>query len=342
LEGEHELTFTVPGYKDVVLTVNETEHINLNMMEIKSDILKSVTPQADIPVYAGNGITVMSSGDNNFVVSKSNIDYSNIGINKLSETIEVTKANENDDKISIFVALQPEKEISDANVYLLHTSNGKYSKIFMSQFGDSISYEILSNKLTYKNIYNQRENFVLAERKAPVLKTDLDYVIVNSKLSIPLSNIAVDPDNIDDLTFQIKSVSNNQYEVNLSDDYLEVIHNNSDNDAAITLSITHDGITNEVSITVRKSDSSSNEVLGSNQDILVLFPNPTNDRVFLRIIDDNLSVEKIHVFDLQGRLTTSLLRPDISNIEISLPTKGIYLVSVFTNKGVVTQRIIKN
>jgi photosystem II stability/assembly factor-like uncharacterized protein len=340
MEGEHELTFIQTGYKDSTINVTEATTINLALQPIQSDLLQTITPQSNIPTYAGNGITVMSSGNNGFIVSKSNLDYSTLGVDKLSETIEVTKATPNNDKISIFVALQPEKEIVTDNMYLLHISNGQYFKIFTEYFGDSISFDKSSDKLTYKNIYKQRENFVLAEKKAPVINTDLSFIINNPQLSIPLNYIASDPDKIDDITFQIKSISNDNYDVNIYEGYLSIIQKEKAGDLNIELVVTHDNINQNVVISVINNNVSSIQVKEIDTNI-ILYPNPTSDKVFLKHDASNIHIDKIHIFDIQGKLISALAHPNSSNIEILLPTSGNYFVSIFTNKGVITKKIIR-
>jgi photosystem II stability/assembly factor-like uncharacterized protein/surface antigen len=340
MEGEHELTFIQTGYKDSTVYVTEATTINLALQPIRSELLQTIIPQPNIPTYAGNGITVMSSGNNDFIVSKSNLDYSALGLNKLSETTEVTKATPNNDKISIFVALKPEKEIVTDNMYLLHIVNGQYFKIFTEHFGDSIDFDKFSDKLTCKNIYKQRENFVLAEKKAPVINTDLSFIINNPQLVIPLNYIASDPDKIDDITFQIKSISNDNYDVNIYEGYLNIVQKEKTGDLNIELIVTHDNINRNVMVSVINNNVSSIQVKEIDTNI-TLYPNPADDKVFLKHDASNIYIDKIHIFDIQGKLISALTHFNSSNIEISLPTSGNYFVSIFTNKGVITKNIIR-
>ena len=79
--------------------------------------------------------------------------------------------------------------------------------------------------------------------------------------------------------------------------------------------------------------------IAENQDILSLqiFPNPTEDEIF---IQSNLQIEKVEVYSLLGSL---LISEDNFNNKISVSAlhAGIYLLKVYTNKGFVVRKIVK-
>jgi hypothetical protein len=70
--------------------------------------------------------------------------------------------------------------------------------------------------------------------------------------------------------------------------------------------------------------------------VLIVYPNPTENQ--LRIINYELGIEKIKLFDIFGRQvyeTTETIF-DISH----LPT-GVYFVQIKTETGIITQKVIK-
>lgn len=84
-------------------------------------------------------------------------------------------------------------------------------------------------------------------------------------------------------------------------------------------------------------------ILGtSNQslDQLVVFPNPTND--VLNILSPNTMIEKVTVYDIQGRVVaTQAIGANTAHVDLSQLKTAMYLVSVETEAGTVTKRIVK-
>ena len=80
----------------------------------------------------------------------------------------------------------------------------------------------------------------------------------------------------------------------------------------------------------------------SNQslDQLVVFPNPTND--VLNILSPNTMIEKVTVYDIQGRVVaTQAIGANTAHVDLSQLKTAMYLVSVETEAGTVTKRIVK-
>lgn len=69
---------------------------------------------------------------------------------------------------------------------------------------------------------------------------------------------------------------------------------------------------------------------------LTIYPNPTRDVFHINGIDDILQVE---VFNMLGQKIT---QKDRNKIDLSNQENGIYLLKIFTNRSVISKRVIKN
>jgi Secretion system C-terminal sorting domain len=77
---------------------------------------------------------------------------------------------------------------------------------------------------------------------------------------------------------------------------------------------------------------------------LVFFPNPVaeSEKFYLKKSDSGLKIQKISVFSANGKLVFSGNQPN-SDGSIPIPKeKGIYLISVETNSGRFTEKVIRN
>lgn len=84
--------------------------------------------------------------------------------------------------------------------------------------------------------------------------------------------------------------------------------------------------------------SSENNFATSNFSI---YPNPTSD--VINVNAGNLLINAVQISDLNGRIVKNIGTESISNIQIDVQdlNSGIYLMSVFTNEGVGTSKIVK-
>ena len=79
---------------------------------------------------------------------------------------------------------------------------------------------------------------------------------------------------------------------------------------------------------------------------LGVFPNPNNGRFSVKLITENsdLKILEVSVFDHLGRENTKLHEDTFDSNEVSLnmqnSTRGIYLIKIRTNQGVVTKKIL--
>ena len=71
-----------------------------------------------------------------------------------------------------------------------------------------------------------------------------------------------------------------------------------------------------------------------------VFPNPTNDFLFVKNTDNQLFIEKIQVKNMFGQ-TLEIFYND-NKIDVSALNNGVYLLEIKTNKGAFAKKIIKN
>jgi len=86
-------------------------------------------------------------------------------------------------------------------------------------------------------------------------------------------------------------------------------------------------------------DLSNCEILSTsniNELTQVIIPNPVNNEL---IINTNFNVEKVEVYNIQGKKV--ILENRKKSINFTKYSKGIYFVRVFTNKGIINKKIIK-
>ena len=69
-----------------------------------------------------------------------------------------------------------------------------------------------------------------------------------------------------------------------------------------------------------------------------IYPNPVNS--ILHIESTDILIEAIIIYNIQGQKLLQIAFPD-KNVNISALTKGIYVLQICTNKGITTQKFIK-
>lgn len=72
----------------------------------------------------------------------------------------------------------------------------------------------------------------------------------------------------------------------------------------------------------------------------IVYPNPTTGK--FRIENSELSIENVEVYDVYGKLITTVKVED-NHVELDLSgnASGIYFTRIFTDKGMITKRIVK-
>ena len=75
---------------------------------------------------------------------------------------------------------------------------------------------------------------------------------------------------------------------------------------------------------------------------LSVYPNPAGDFLFLDKVDE-IEIEKVEVLDISGRIVKEYAFNNMSNkIDVQDLPSGMYIVVVNSNKGVMSQKVIKN
>lgn len=72
-----------------------------------------------------------------------------------------------------------------------------------------------------------------------------------------------------------------------------------------------------------------------------IYPNPASD--FINVNAGNLLVNAVQITDLNGRVVKNITTDAMSNVQVDIQdlNAGLYLMSVFTNEGVGTSKIVK-
>ena len=70
---------------------------------------------------------------------------------------------------------------------------------------------------------------------------------------------------------------------------------------------------------------------------ITIYPIPVRDE--LRIAGENIN--KVEIMDISGRIINNLQITINNSIDVSALSKGIYIVRIGTDKGVVTKKFIK-
>ncbi|MCH9661777.1 MAG: T9SS type A sorting domain-containing protein, partial [Bacteroidetes bacterium] len=74
------------------------------------------------------------------------------------------------------------------------------------------------------------------------------------------------------------------------------------------------------------------------QSQIKLYPNPVANKLYLQT-SDRVDIEAIRIYDLMGK---KMLETKANSVlDVSLLSKGVYLVSITTNKGILTEKLFK-
>jgi len=95
------------------------------------------------------------------------------------------------------------------------------------------------------------------------------------------------------------------------------------------------------------SDSSNHTIInievGINEsgdvDIIVIYPNPTTGELFVQ--SSMFKVKSFEIFDIYGRKVLAPSLTVLLSYDLTVLQAGIYLIKIITEKGIVTQKIIK-
>ena len=75
-------------------------------------------------------------------------------------------------------------------------------------------------------------------------------------------------------------------------------------------------------------------------DMTEIYPNPTTGK--FRIENSELRIENVEVYDVYGkRIMTVKVEDNKVELDLSGNASGVYFTRIFTDKGMVTKRIVK-
>ncbi|HRT68253.1 MAG TPA: T9SS type A sorting domain-containing protein, partial [Bacteroidota bacterium] len=75
-------------------------------------------------------------------------------------------------------------------------------------------------------------------------------------------------------------------------------------------------------------------------DGIIIYPNPADE--YINIANANLQIERVEIIDMQGRIVGSKsITGTQANMNISNLTSGIYIMKIYTNRGIKVGKLIK-
>lgn len=94
-----------------------------------------------------------------------------------------------------------------------------------------------------------------------------------------------------------------------------------------------------ISLTTQ-NNTLSVEDLNTNE--LSLFPNPVSN--YFNVVTENTTIKQININDINGRQIFKIenLNTNTKQLDVSALQKGVYIATVISKNGVLTQRFIKN
>ena len=116
------------------------------------------------------------------------------------------------------------------------------------------------------------------------------------------------------------------------------------NETAATLKVKavsnfNPAVSDEVTVTITTTGIDETALSG-----ISIYPNPVKDE--LRIKSEELRINSVEICDVAGRVVETRLIASLhegtATINVSTLPQGVYLVKIHTDKGVVTQKVVKN
>jgi hypothetical protein len=77
---------------------------------------------------------------------------------------------------------------------------------------------------------------------------------------------------------------------------------------------------------------------------VLVYPNPTDGIINIEKVDDKISIKSLKILDLNNIeiFTVQLEESNLQKVDLSSLTKGVYIVEIDTNNGVLLDKIVKN
>jgi len=74
---------------------------------------------------------------------------------------------------------------------------------------------------------------------------------------------------------------------------------------------------------------------------LTIYPNPVNELLFIEMNDKNTSFQA-EILNTQGQVIVEKTLQNTQSIDVSTFAKGVYLVKIFNEEGLVTKKVTVN
>lgn len=212
------------------------------------------------------------------------------------------------------------------------------NELSLSQ-GDTYTFQVIVNDpkilkatICWTDIPGTSRNGQL-NSSTPVLVNDLDLrIIKNNEVNYPwklqLSDITAPAIKGDNLVDNVEKV---EVENAIGTYTIQVTHKGSLTGGSQNYSLIVTGF-DQVSL-------STNNFI---KDKVAVYPNPVNNLLYVK--SNDYGFLSYNLFDIQGRLIRSEKLNNVNNFEINTDTltKGVYLVTIDTDSGSFTQKIVKN
>jgi len=192
---------------------------------------------------------------------------------------------------------------------------------------------------SFGNISTQTQDIIIDDNKNPEIVLKENIVLeLDEDGNATLTLDDVDGGSVDNCGIATQELS--QVDFNC-DDY------DPDNEVVEVTYTLIDTSGNEVqeTVSITLSDPTSACTLSSNvfESLKVaLYPNPTQQTLFLELGNTPLTIDKVTVFDIQGKLLLSLIPKGSSTaIDVSSLSSGNYFLRISSGKDTMTKRFIK-
>lgn len=229
-------------------------------------------------------------------------------------------------------------------------------------FGDDkvnvSSFTSSNNILNYPVNYNRASNLYIATFG----NLDIKY-LTPTKDYLLLNNIEMDnnPDNANTFTFDLInnvnwSANSDQNWLNLSFEsltgkyeYKNLISGSGDTKIIMSALTNNTGVDRTANVMISGDSGVSPKTIAITQSavlasgetqtfITTLYPNPTSD---ILNIETQQKISKIEIFDVSGKLLKMENGKD-KKVSVSQLAKGMYIIKLYTEKGVINSKFIKN
>ncbi len=369
--GDKTLRFTRLGYLDMLQKVTTSTSrllVNLAPQPVPAPIQPEFifNMKDNKPVYI-NDVSIQNTTatiNNRILVRKKQVDYKDKGLVDISETVTVIKIDGTTPTLKLGYVLDqitaPEPDFS----YLMLIYNGnQFKKLFPSQFGDSVVYDKISQKVIINRFRpDTRMDYVFMSRKKPLINANTIIAATNANISInptdalpilryPITKLFGYPDSVKQgLDVFIGEYNDKEMSIRKegNDLIIKLLKGFNKAGSVVKLSASHDGLSEVGTFRVIGADDI---ILGFEDDILSkstqVYPNPSNGLFNVDIDSEYIGELSFSVTDVTGRTIKSWKQAKEQTkqkIEVNLADKasGVYCLSISHSKGKTVKMLVKN